>query len=102
MTLHAPDLHPSNPETTGHLRDTLALVAADKTRQLQDLDHDDDDPMTAVRRTTLLQTLSEIAAARGRIDQGTYGACARCGDEIPAERLTLRPWAATCVGCAHP
>jgi RNA polymerase-binding transcription factor DksA len=99
MTLHAPSPHPSTTEDASHLHHTLERAAADKTRQLHDLDHDDD--MAAVRRATLLQTLSEIAAARGRIDQGTYGNCVRCGEAIPPERLTLRPWAATCVRCAN-
>ncbi len=35
--------------------------------------------------------LLAIAHALERIERGTYGACARCGTEIPAERLRANP-----------
>lgn len=34
-----------------------------------------------------------------RIDQGKYGVCVVCGDEIPFQRLKLVPAALACVGC---
>ncbi|ABL83252.1 MULTISPECIES: TraR/DksA C4-type zinc finger protein [unclassified Nocardioides] len=46
------------------------------------------------------QRLTEVADALARLDDGTYGACARCGAPIAAERLDVRPTATTCVGCA--
>lgn len=45
--------------------------------------------------------LDEIDAALARIDDGTYGVCAVCGQPIPAGRLEVRPTATTCVGCAN-
>ncbi len=42
----------------------------------------------------------EIDDALARLDAGTYGVCARCGDDIPLERLRIRPTATTCVPCA--
>jgi RNA polymerase-binding transcription factor len=44
--------------------------------------------------------LREIEAAVARLDDGTYGVCAVCGEPIPAERLEVRPTATTCVACA--
>ena len=44
--------------------------------------------------------LTEIDAARSRIDEGTYGRCEVCGKQIPDRRLEARPVARTCVGCA--
>jgi RNA polymerase-binding transcription factor DksA len=44
--------------------------------------------------------LAEVAAALERLDAGTYGACAACGEPVPAARLAARPAAATCVVCA--
>ena len=41
--------------------------------------------------------LSEIDDALARIDEGTYGRCAVCGEEIPAERLDAVPYATLCV-----
>ena len=37
--------------------------------------------------------LARIDRALGRIDDGTYGTCERCGKDIPEERLEARPWA---------
>ena len=45
--------------------------------------------------------LQEIEEALERLEVGTYGMCIRCGSDIPAERLELRPMAATCVPCAR-
>jgi DnaK suppressor protein len=41
-----------------------------------------------------------IDAALGRLDDGSYGTCQRCGRPIGAERLAARPTALTCVTCA--
>ena len=48
------------------------------------------------RETELLR----IDNALSRIDEGEFGYCLSCGDEIPLKRLELDPSAATCVGCA--
>jgi len=43
--------------------------------------------------------VQEIDAALGRIDDGTYGTCLRCGNPIPEERLVAVPYAVLCVTC---
>jgi RNA polymerase-binding protein DksA len=45
------------------------------------------------------QLVREIDLAIDRIDAGTYGTCARCGQEIPEERLAAVPYAVLCVEC---
>jgi DnaK suppressor protein len=45
------------------------------------------------------QLLAEIEAAIARLDDGTYGACLRCGRPIAQERLEALPWAAHCIDC---
>lgn len=45
------------------------------------------------------ERLGEVAGALARLEQGTYGRCARCGRPIAAERLEVRPTATTCVAC---
>ena len=57
------------------------------------------DPVAQRRSADLLRTIVEIDAALTRIEAGTYGTCDRCGATSPAERLELRPFAATCVAC---
>lgn len=44
--------------------------------------------------------LEDIDLAIARIDAGTYGACTKCTQEIPLQRLEVRPHSATCVPCA--
>ncbi|WP_455234635.1 TraR/DksA family transcriptional regulator [Thiogranum longum] len=44
--------------------------------------------------------LQKIAAALRRIEQGDYGYCARCGEEIAVKRLELDPAVALCIACA--
>lgn len=41
----------------------------------------------------------ELARALRRMDEGTYGKCERCGQEIPFERLEARPATTLCVAC---
>lgn len=43
--------------------------------------------------------LLEIEQAVERIDQGGFGFCVHCGDEISPPRLQAVPWARYCVGC---
>ena len=41
--------------------------------------------------------LAEIDDALARIDEGTYGVCAACGEAIPEERLAAVPYATLCL-----
>lgn len=42
-----------------------------------------------------------IAAAFARLDEGEYGYCTECGEEISAARLALDPAIPTCLSCAR-
>ncbi|MDP6572315.1 MAG: TraR/DksA family transcriptional regulator [Rhodospirillales bacterium] len=44
--------------------------------------------------------LQRIEAALGRIEDGEYGYCAECGEEIPPKRLAIEPTIERCVDCA--
>jgi DnaK suppressor protein len=56
--------------------------------------------ITAMRERAELE-LGELDAARDRLESGTYGVCANCGDRIATERLLARPATTTCVTCAR-
>jgi DnaK suppressor protein len=45
------------------------------------------------------QVLVDIDAALKRIDDGTYGTCVSCGNEIPLGRLEAHPTASLCIDC---
>ena len=58
---------------------------------IQDLDQAD--------TTRDLSELRTLDAARARIDEGSYGICAECGQDIGFERLRASPGALRCIQC---
>jgi RNA polymerase-binding protein DksA len=44
--------------------------------------------------------LAQIDAALDRLDEGTYGKCRRCGEDIEAARLEAIPYTPFCANCA--
>jgi RNA polymerase-binding protein DksA len=45
------------------------------------------------------RVLAAIEGALGRIDDGTFGKCVRCGKSIDVERLEVIPYATRCIDC---
>ena len=43
--------------------------------------------------------LRNVRAALHRIDEGTFGVCAHCEEDISLKRLNAVPWAAYCIQC---
>ncbi len=41
----------------------------------------------------------KIKEALGRIEDGTFGVCEECGEEISEERLKARPVTTLCIAC---
>jgi DnaK suppressor protein len=70
-----------------------------------DLDVEDDGVPTSTYgqdgalTKTLEARLANIEEALERLEQGTYGICAECGNEIPPRRLQALPFAKLCVRC---
>ena len=86
--------------------DYQGFVEASKDSNADD-EHDPEGATIAFERSqvgALVQQAEEhlraIDAAEERLDEGRYGMCVVCGEPIPAERLEVRPTAATCVACA--
>ncbi|KPN62078.1 transcriptional regulator, TraR/DksA family [Aliiroseovarius crassostreae] len=46
------------------------------------------------------EEIAKIRAALVRIDEGEYGVCVKCGDDIPEARLALVPFTPFCPKCA--
>jgi RNA polymerase-binding transcription factor DksA len=53
--------------------------------------------ITIVRE--LKGSLADVEHALGKLDEGTYGRCERCGEPIGAERLEAIPEARLCITC---
>jgi RNA polymerase-binding protein DksA len=43
--------------------------------------------------------LGDVEDALKRMDEGTYGVCRRCGQEIDSARLRAMPMASHCLSC---
>ena len=43
--------------------------------------------------------MEKVDEALGRIDDGSYGVCAGCGEDIAIKRLEARPVAKFCIDC---
>lgn len=68
---------------------------------------DDDDRAIEHSNDEVLESLGEagqkeltaINAALARIEAGTFGVCAKCGEPVSEARLTAVPYAALCCTC---
>jgi DnaK suppressor protein len=49
---------------------------------------------------SLLDTLREIEDALRKFDDGSYGRCESCGNQIAEARLEAKPAARLCINCA--
>ncbi|MFF0315544.1 TraR/DksA family transcriptional regulator [Micromonospora sp. NPDC005252] len=70
---------------------------------MTELNADTGDPSEAHNRAALQvaarRNIEQITGALSRISDGTYGACTKCHQNIPAERLEILPHAQFCVSC---
>jgi DnaK suppressor protein len=78
-------------------REALAIeTSADELDRIQHA-QERDFAMEALDRQSLRQR--EIADALERIDDGSFGICLNCEEEITAKRLAAVPWTALCIVC---
>jgi DnaK suppressor protein len=86
--------------TLGHMEGTTAPVSPDNAiGRLTRLD--------AMQATAMRQALArdhavllgQIERAVVSIDEGVYGVCRRCGEDIVEARLRARPEAFLCIAC---
>ena len=50
-------------------------------------------------RQTMADELELVETALGKLEDGTYGTCERCGKEISTDRLDALPHASYCIAC---
>src|SRR6187455_1477955 len=88
-------------EVQGRIRDVRA--EGNKERDAMDqgesseVDIQEDIELALIQMKS--ETLNKIEAARRRLDEGTYGDCFECGDEISEARLRALPFAVRCKDC---
>jgi DnaK suppressor protein len=74
----------------------FAQQLADPVDMTQDAAERDIAVQILDRESTLVRRLR---SAIGRIDDGSYGICLECEEEIAPKRLKAIPWAELCIGC---
>jgi DnaK suppressor protein len=50
-------------------------------------------------RELLVERVNRLSAALDRLNEGEYGTCVECGEEIAPARLNAMPEVTTCVRC---
>jgi len=71
--------------------------SVDAAEQAQE--RENDEVVDAIGNETR-HSLHDIQVALDKIEQGTYGQCESCGQDIAAARLEALPEASHCVSCA--
>jgi RNA polymerase-binding transcription factor DksA len=61
----------------------------------------EDDVSLEGEAALVAREIASVKRALARIDDGSYGTCVRCGEEIAPARLEARPEAALCITCAR-
>ena len=82
--------------------DSRRPVELDQTRvgRLSRMDALQDQAMALETERRRGLEIERIEAALKRIEDGEYGYCLSCGEEIPAKRLEFDPATPVCVDCA--
>ena len=79
-------------------KDVTQAHSGDSAEQAQE--RENDEVVDAIGNETA-QSIRVIMAALERIENGSYGACDSCGDDIGQARLAAVPEATRCVNCAQ-
>jgi DnaK suppressor protein len=61
----------------------------------------EDDAALEGQGALIAKEIASVKRALARIEDGTYGECVRCGEDIAPARLEARPEAALCIDCAR-
>lgn len=80
---------------SGEKKQLVETVMDDGDLSVVDLSED----ISLKQLSTHRETLIKIDAALRKLEDGTYGVCEECGDEISEERLKIMPFAIYCRDC---
>lgn len=82
-------------ETLDEMTDTVEVCADPADRATMESDR----AFTLRLRDRERKLIKKIQAALRRIDDGVYGLCEECGDDISIPRLKARPVTRLCINC---
>jgi RNA polymerase-binding protein DksA len=91
------------------LDDRLTKITSDVKHEDHPIEQDFAEQVTETENDQVLDALGnsarveveKIKQAISRIDAGTYGSCASCGEAIKPDRLAAIPYTNLCINCAQ-
>ena len=89
-------------ESLGKACDTLADISDLKNRLSDEVEQSSlssDIDFTLRIRDREAKLIGKIRDALERLEDGTFGICEECGEEIPLKRLMARPATTLCIEC---
>ncbi len=88
-------------ELGGRLEEIEGALEAEHSKDWEEMavEREGDEVLEALGESGQAE-IARIRAALGRIAEGNYGVCVKCGDDIAAARLDAVPDAPLCAECA--
>ena len=90
-------------QVQGKMRDVRASGEVNKLTEVFDAGESSENDIQEDIELALIQmkseTLNKIEEALHRLDEGTFGYCFECGEEISERRLRALPFAVRCKDC---
>jgi DnaK suppressor protein len=81
------------------LREDFTVNSEDRLDELDQASTDAEQAMRMRLRNRELLYLKKVDEALARIEEGTFGECENCNEDIEARRLEVRPTATLCIAC---
>lgn len=86
-------------ELAGVLRNRDAITIEKSPDALDEVQNAADRELAIRNLDRESKLLSNVRAALRRIDDGTYGTCVHCEEEISPKRINAVPWTPYCIDC---
>jgi DnaK suppressor protein len=81
------------------MREDFEVCADDRYDEIDQAQTDIEQSMRMRLRNREMLYIKKVDEALARIEEGTFGECDECGEDIELRRLEARPTATLCVGC---
>ena len=81
------------------LREDFSVCPDDRYDEIDQATTDIEQAMRMRLRNREILYIKKIEEALKRIEEGTFGECEECGEDIELRRLEARPTATLCVSC---
>lgn len=81
------------------VREDFGVCADDRYDEIDQAQTDSEQSMRMRLRNREMLYIKKVDEALKRIEEGCFGDCEECGEDIEIRRLEARPTATLCVGC---